>query len=626
MKNLTNYAACLKSALSLLLVCWLYLGFNPATAKTEPSFDRLVAVATQRLDLLMAQNQRNDLIGKSHLNKYLVYLDPQDFWGEGDWVQDKSGIITDAQLTQLNSLAQAGKSEMKEARFYMVYIKDFTLKLRDNLGGKITYSTLKKLAEDSTALEKSFKKPLQQALSSIFKRYKNDQINQILYVKGSIISQYSNTAQRDFFFSFLNQGDKLGKPSARNYIHHKVKAGKPKNERIYDDLENTVISLNRSLRDLMSDQAGTQQFEYRSTCDLEGSLEDHLNQSLAASGTAEPQAIQALSSHIAGKLSGKKWAILYSGHLPENHQRKTCFDLLSLTLEHEDIFSQTAFENAGFQFFEYSPEDWRYIGYDVILANYDPWQGIPENYNYNSYDYTDFDLPLFDSPEVAWQQIDIFEDICTYTLASAAYQNQLHPRQIKNIWKKLDQWRNPNQSQSRAEVREYLLEYYRVLGAFGPYEYDLYDLSERRKIFELENDQFNQVIQNLEAQGTAYPLDRRNDVAQYRAQFGTHKAFYFGLPLLEFAMDILDVDPSLPRIKRSTSQHNQKNFAFNRKNLSGNALLGKNNTRLIANGEKVKGFNQKLKEGPRSNPKKSGRSQAVVSGQRITQKKWHRQQ
>ena len=396
MKNLTNYAACLKSALSLLLVCWLYLGFNPATAKTEPSFDRLVAVATQRLDLLMAQNQRNDLIGKSHLNKYLVYLDPQDFWGEGDWVQDKSGIITDAQLTQLNSLAQAGKSEMKEARFYMVYIKDFTLKLRDNLGGKITYSTLKKLAEDSTALEKSFKKPLQQALSSIFKRYKNDQINQILYVKGSIISQYSNTAQRDFFFSFLNQGDKLGKPSARNYIHHKVKAGKPKNERIYDDLENTVISLNRSLRDLMSDQAGTQQFEYRSTCDLEGSLEDHLNQSLAASGTAEPQAIQALSSHIAEKLSGKKWAILYSGHLPENHQRKTCFDLLSLTLEHEDIFSQTAFENAGFQFFEYPPEDWRYIGYDVILANYDPWQGIPENYNYNSYDYTDFDLPLFD--------------------------------------------------------------------------------------------------------------------------------------------------------------------------------------------------------------------------------------
>ena len=63
-------------------------------------------------------------------------------------------------------------------------------------------------------------------------------------------------------------------------------------------------------------------------------------------------------------------------------------------------------------------------------------------------------------------------------------------------------------------------------------------------------------------------------------------------------MDILDVDPSLPRIKRSTSQHNQKNFAFNRKNLNGNALLGKNNTRLIANGEKVKGFNQKLKEAP----------------------------
>ena len=243
----------------VFLGLWLFAGLCCVQAK-DP-FAPLVKVARQKLQTLIAQNHRNDLAGKSHLNQYIVYIGMEDLTSsDDDWFEDKSQKLSPSQKTQLNQMAQAGfvpqansqeeiPKELQNTRFYIVYINDVPIKLPPNqsLERSYSYSTLLGIDPD---LKDSFQVPLSNALQELIQNHQQEDSRfpeQAFLAVGSILIEYANNQTERSFFDYLDtQGEQLKQKQAYQYIQQQLPTDD--SDDIYANLSDIVQSFNRSIK------------------------------------------------------------------------------------------------------------------------------------------------------------------------------------------------------------------------------------------------------------------------------------------------------------------------------------------------------------------------------------------
>ncbi|MGJ8659857.1 MAG: HNH endonuclease, partial [Cellulophaga fucicola] len=295
-------------------------------------------------------------------------------------------------------------------------------------------------------------------------------------------------------------------------------------------------------------------------CSFVNNKDTSVNESLIAQGLSEDKIIIELSEginqtdsryddiiklskYVKSIIKESKWSFLYKqtsgkNKYPKNYGR----DLLIMVLKEKKIFTIADFDD-NFRYFKYEKDDPYYIqDIDVLISNFDPWEGIPEEYNRHTFDYTSFNVPDLNNKEIIVSQINIIEDL--FTSISKNYPNYFTEKQKLKFIDYIDNRRSTEGINSilnhRLSERKNMIAAYQALGAFDKYHYSIKDFKVREFLESTGN--FIGEIKKNEASGVATPIHISESYDQYVAKHNSNSAFFYGVEYLKMYGDLLEFE------------------------------------------------------------------------------------
>ncbi len=303
--------------------------------------------------------------------------------------------------------------------------------------------------------------------------------------------------------------------------------------------------------------------------------------------------IKKLAKYLKSILDNVKWTFLYkSTSISEKskYPRHYGHNLLLHVLKDKKIYTVSDFKTA-FKYFKYSADDPYYIkDIDVLIANFDPWEGVPKDYNRHSFDYTSFEVPNLMNEETIVSQINVIEDL--FTAIVKIHPNYFTKKQKKKFVEFINYRRTKegisNVLKQKLSQRKQFIAAYQALGAYEKYHYSIKDLKIREF---LKEGNFLKAIKSNEAAGKAIPIHQAESYDQYVALHNSNSAFFYGVGYLKMFGDLLEfeiIGKAIAKAQKVLSKTFKK-FKIPRRN--------KNfNKDLIAVDNKVSGFNKIIKE------------------------------
>ncbi|MCK8524402.1 HNH endonuclease [Aquimarina sp. D1M17] len=317
--------------------------------------------------------------------------------------------------------------------------------------------------------------------------------------------------------------------------------------------------------------------------------------------------IKILARYLKNLIKESKWAFLYKYDASvEDYSRHYGRNLLVKVLKDKEIFTVSDFKQS-FEHYKYTKDDAYYIDdIDVLISNFDPWEGIPEDYNKHTFDYTSFDVPDLMSREIIESQLDIIEDL--FTSITSEYPDYFTDKQKKKFIDFINNRRTDEGIEiilkQKLSQRKQFIAAYQALGAYEKYHYSIKDFKVR-EFLEATGNYIGEIKRN-EAAGTAIPIHISEGYDQYVALHNSESAFFYGIQFLKMYGDLLEfevIGNAVVKAQKALSK-NFKKFKIPTKNQD----LTK---RIIAVENKVTGFNKAVQ----------GSSQTVKDNVR-TLRKW----
>jgi len=640
----------IKTYQKLLTLFWTFLSLN-TFADPDPDSIRIaqrVSAAMEEFYIIEAQNEWNDANGLSENNVYIFglgdYLEnPEDyefliFSGSSKALLKEFRLLSDATIKEINDALKYYNENLENGYQIWVYcsglkVPKMSVELenakkitREKSQDKESHKDMRERLREATQGEFSLDEAEifeQKVWSAMGEEITNLDPKKFVYYQTNYIGlrrgegYKAQTFYRTFYAIRYSKEEVDFEKDA--YVKLVLSKHKNYSSVLYSHVERDILAHTESMFEWIQ-AGGEYEYEYiepryfspKSLCsDVElpsDLIKDKLSQSLddedlegknAATLTTN---IVELNNYLLEKLSEKSIAVLFSD-MDGGGPDVKCWDILATLLVNEKIYSIEDLHRRGFKFYEYTEEDEFYIGYDIILANYDPWEGVPEGYNRFTYDYTSFEIPSFENnEEVLLEQLDIFEDFFTYVIANSE-EKILKDDAVVELYNNLNYYRaHPEiatQGMSYATVRAELLSYYKLLGAYKKYSYSLKDLAMRKRLRDIDaGGRLLGAVYQYEKAGTAIPLNREDSYDQYLARYGTNSSYF----LLQEFRGVYEVIESLSGLRtmriltlQKSARKMFKSNGFKSLIASGKRLKGNN---LIAIGGKSSGYNRFIKELP----------------------------
>ena len=306
-----------------------------------------------------------------------------------------------------------------------------------------------------------------------------------------------------------------------------------------------------------------------------------------------------LAAFLKSKFEGKHWAFLYRYTAGgKDYKQFNGVSLLCEVLRDLNIYSVSEFQNyssggSSFAFYDSNEDEPKYIrDIEILLANFDPWDGIPLTYNRYTFDYTSHEVPIPQTDEIMLEQLDIIEDIFTHVLTE--YPDYFSPGEREKFYKFINARRSRKGldfvDKHKLSEHKQLIAAFEKLGAYKKYHYSILDLAKREQI---EDSRFIVAIQNAENAGRAIPIHQSEGYDQYVAKHQSASAFFLGIEYMRMAADVLEfnvVGNAVAAAQKALSK-NFRRFSIPRRG-SGTAST----TRLVTIENRVAGFNKAAME------------------------------
>ena len=235
---------------------------------------------------------------------------------------------------------------------------------------------------------------------------------------------------------------------------------------------------------------------------------------------------------------GKKWAFLYktTKEYPYHYGESLFLNIL----KEEQIFSEKTFKEHFKIIYSQADKPYYIRDIDILIANFNPWEGVPEYYNAYSFDYTSFELPSLDNETVIEDLLSQVKSLLDSALKECP--KCLTKEQITTLRKFVA-------NRSSKEGKEFVLTHklqermnfmaaFQLLGAYDKYYYSVKDIQKRS--FLADNHWLGEITTKEKA-GQASAIDIKEGYQQYVAYYDTNSAFFLGFQYLKMYGDLLDI-------------------------------------------------------------------------------------
>ena len=235
---------------------------------------------------------------------------------------------------------------------------------------------------------------------------------------------------------------------------------------------------------------------------------------------------------------GKKWAFLYktTKEYPYHYGESLFLNIL----KEEQIFSEKTFKEHFKIIYSQADKPYYIRDIDILIANFNPWEGVPEYYNAYSFDYTSFELPSLDNETVVEELLSQVQSLLDSALKECP--KCLTKEQITTLRKFIA-------NRSSKEGKEFVLTHklqermnfmaaFQLLGAYDKYYYSVKDIQKRS--FLADNHWLGEITTKEKA-GQASAIDIKEGYQQYVAYYDTNSAFFLGFQYLKMYGDLLDI-------------------------------------------------------------------------------------
>ncbi len=248
--------------------------------------------------------------------------------------------------------------------------------------------------------------------------------------------------------------------------------------------------------------------------------------------------IDTFSQYLMTLFKGKKWAFLYktTKEYPYHYGESLFLNIL----KEEQIFSEKTFKEHFKIIYSQADKPYYIRDIDILIANFNPWEGVPEYYNAYSFDYTSFELPSLDNETVIEDLLSQVQSLLDSALKECP--KCLTKEQIATLRKFIA-------NRSSKEGKEFVLTHklqermnfmaaFQLLGAYDKYYYSVKDIQKRS--FLADNHWLGEITTKEKA-GQASAIDIKEGYQQYVAYYDTNSAFFLGFQYLKMYGDLLDI-------------------------------------------------------------------------------------
>ena len=248
--------------------------------------------------------------------------------------------------------------------------------------------------------------------------------------------------------------------------------------------------------------------------------------------------IDTFSQYLMTLFKGKKWAFLYktTKEYPYHYGESLFLNIL----KEEQIFSEKTFKEHFKIIYSQADKPYYIRDIDILIANFNPWEGVPEYYNAYSFDYTSFELPSLDNETVIEDLLSQVQSLLDSALKEC-------PKCLTN--EQITTLRKFIANRSSKEGKEFVLTHklqermnfmaaFQLLGAYDKYYYSVKDIQKRS--FLADNHWLGEITTKEKA-GQASAIDIKEGYQQYVAYYDTNSAFFLGFQYLKMYGDLLDI-------------------------------------------------------------------------------------
>ena len=254
--------------------------------------------------------------------------------------------------------------------------------------------------------------------------------------------------------------------------------------------------------------------------------------------SAEYKEIESFAKYLSTILKGKKWGFLYKS---KNDYKEHYGESLFLNvLKDKKIFSEKAFKESFVIRLSEKDKPYYIKDVDLLISNFDPWEGISEYYNAYSFDYTTFNIPNLDSEQVIDELLNTLEIVLNSSLDACP--KCLTQEQKETLEAFIAKRRTKEGKKfiltNKLKERNNFIAAFQLLGAYDRYYYSIKDLEKRS--FLAEHNWLGE-ISRREKSGQASAIDIQGGHNQYVAYYGTTSAFFLGFQYFKMYGDLLDL-------------------------------------------------------------------------------------
>ena len=254
--------------------------------------------------------------------------------------------------------------------------------------------------------------------------------------------------------------------------------------------------------------------------------------------SAEYKEIESFAKYLSTILKGKKWGFLYKS---KNDYKEHYGESLFLNvLKDKKIFSEKAFKESFVIRLSEKDKPYYIKDVDLLISNFDPWEGIPEYYNAYSFDYTTFNIPNLDSEQVIDELLNTLEIVLNSSLDACP--KCLTQEQKETLEAFIAKRRTKEGKKfiltNKLKERNNFIAAFQLLGAYDRYYYSIKDLEKRS--FLADNNWLGEISRREKA-GQASAIDIQGGHNQYVAYYGTTSAFFLGFQYFKMYGDLLDL-------------------------------------------------------------------------------------
>lgn len=271
-----------------------------------------------------------------------------------------------------------------------------------------------------------------------------------------------------------------------------------------------------------------------------------------------------LANYLGNLVKGKQNPVFFD--YSNNFYLDVSFNLALEELGRKKIISKTKFQTV-FPFVITHENSREFKGSEIIFSSHDLWDGIPQNYNVASTDFTSFNVGSFVTSSDLVDRGDELKNLLDtlYQIDPSIFHNDQSKQQ--NVYLEFSGFATQliNEANNVASTgftsKDFLIRLesiYMYLGFYESYIYSYRDLRNRKitMLNQCVQCYDKTVILNAEDAGAAFPISQLDVYNQYKAKYHSDMFIYFALEtgLFEMAFSMAEVNTlhqSTPKLRSS---------------------------------------------------------------------------